>query len=320
MNRPSKQLSNPFSTGGGGAHFEACVQAMFVTLMLTGGYLPGLPNCPIKSIKLQGRIDGFEIDDVIVHVEDTTKKVNRKLAAQIKHTVAVTKGDQVFGEVIQAAWNDFNNANLFDKWKDTIALITGPLSATDTNDVAWLLDQARHTNSSDEFLRNVTQARFSSRKKEEKLTVLRYHLREANQGKEISNESLYSFLNCFHLFGYDLGREIGTTLSLLHSHMSQYEVNPSHIWGRIVEYVQSCNQSGGTIEHDSVPEDIREAFERRIPAEIPRKFTEKRAFSEEPDWNLFEYAPALAIANLLGGWDENNEADLEVIRRFTDKQ
>jgi hypothetical protein len=35
-----KKLSNPFSTGSGGAHFEANIQATFVTLMLSGGYAP----------------------------------------------------------------------------------------------------------------------------------------------------------------------------------------------------------------------------------------------------------------------------------------
>jgi hypothetical protein len=30
MSKNNKQLSNPFSTGGGGGHFETHVQAMFV--------------------------------------------------------------------------------------------------------------------------------------------------------------------------------------------------------------------------------------------------------------------------------------------------
>jgi hypothetical protein len=47
MNPNKKQLSNPFSTGGGGEHFEAHIQASFVVLMLTGGYAPCLPCWPI---------------------------------------------------------------------------------------------------------------------------------------------------------------------------------------------------------------------------------------------------------------------------------
>jgi len=36
MSMNEKKLSNPFSTGNGGGHFEAHVQASFVALMLTG--------------------------------------------------------------------------------------------------------------------------------------------------------------------------------------------------------------------------------------------------------------------------------------------
>ena len=69
-----KNLSNPFSTGGGGPHFEAHVQASFVALMLTGGYAPCLPCWPIAEIKLQGKIDGFDTDDLIVVVENANNK------------------------------------------------------------------------------------------------------------------------------------------------------------------------------------------------------------------------------------------------------
>jgi hypothetical protein len=37
-----KKLSNPFSTGNGGAAFENKIQTAFVTLMLSGGYAPVL--------------------------------------------------------------------------------------------------------------------------------------------------------------------------------------------------------------------------------------------------------------------------------------
>ena len=69
MTRSDKQLSNPFSTGGGGVHFEAHVQASFVVLMLTGGFAPCMPNWPISKIKLQGKFAGYDTDDLIVFVE-----------------------------------------------------------------------------------------------------------------------------------------------------------------------------------------------------------------------------------------------------------
>ena len=69
-----KILSNPFSTGGGGIHFEAHVQASYVALMLTGGHAPCLPCWPITEIKLQGKIDGFDTDDLVVIVENSSSK------------------------------------------------------------------------------------------------------------------------------------------------------------------------------------------------------------------------------------------------------
>jgi len=73
-----KKLSNAFSTGGGGSHFEAHVQASFVTLMLSGGYAPCLPSWPIVEIKLQGKINGFETDDLIVFVKRPMNTDQRK--------------------------------------------------------------------------------------------------------------------------------------------------------------------------------------------------------------------------------------------------
>ena len=38
------------------------------------------------------------------------------------------------------------------------------------------------------------------------------------------------------------------------------------------------------------------------------------------DWNQHEYASELAIANLLGGWNELNEADLEIVRQLVNEE
>src|SRR5690606_27202677 len=194
-----KKLSNPFSTGGGGGHFEAHVQASFLALMLSGGHAPCLPCWPIVEIKLQGKVDGFDTDDLIVVVENPNNKERRKLLGQVKHSIAITQKSPLFGEVMQAAWNDFNNPNVFVRGKDIIGLITGPLSATDAHNVQWLLNQAKHTKNSAEFFRNVQQANFSPAKSTEKLAVFQHHLRVANGGTDVTRQELYDFLNHFHL-------------------------------------------------------------------------------------------------------------------------
>ena len=312
----SKKLSNPFSTGGGGPHFEAHVQASFVTLMLTGGHAPCLPCWPISEIKLQGKIDGYDTDDLVVVVENPSSLERRKLLGQVKHSIAITQSSVSFREVIQAAWNDFNNPKVFTRNKDIIALITGPLSSTDAHNVQWLLNQARHTKNVDEFFRHVQQSNFSPSKSTEKLDVIRHQLSAANDGNEVTRDKLYNFLNHFHLLGYDLGNEFGVVLSLLHSHIAQFQQqHPQRIWSQVVDFVQIWNQDAGTITPGKLPEDLLEAFKQKAVAEMPEEF---KATQEKPltDWVQHPDATYLALAVLIGAWNEKSQCDLDTITQL----
>ncbi len=321
MNSPGKQLSNPFSSGGGGGHFEAHVQASFVVLMLTGGFAPCLPNWPIRKIKLQGKFAGYDTDDLIIFVKNPGGDQERKILAQIKHSISITENDKVFAEVIQAAWNDFNNDSLFSRGKDVIALITGPLSATDINDVRTILEWARHAENASEFFKKVGLTNFSSQRKQNKLQAFRTNLTKANGDKPVSDETLFEFLKHFHLLGYDLDLRAGVTLSLLHSLIGQYSQGNVHsLWAQLVDEVQSANKNAGTISPDSLPEDLRRAFTRPSYAVIPDELSTAPSSPEAPpNWNQLSYASDLAIANLLGSWDENNEDDLEIVSQLINK-
>jgi len=321
MNSSGKQLSNPFSSGGGGGHFEAHVQASFVVLMLTGGFAPCLPNWPIRKIKLQGKFAGYDTDDLIIFVEDPGGDQKRKILGQIKHSISITENDKVFAEVIQAAWNDFNNDSLFSRGKDVIALITGPLSATDINDVRTILEWARHAENANEFFNKVELTHFSNERKQNKLQALRTNLTKANSGNPVSDEILFDFLKHFHLLGYDLDLKAGVTLSLLHSLIGQYsQENVQSLWAQLVDEVQSANKNAGTISSESLSEDLRTVFSQRIYEVIPKELTSDQLPSATPDWNQLVYASDLAVTNLIGSWNENNEADLEVVCQLINKE
>ncbi len=309
----NKKLSNSYSTGNRGAHFEAHVQALFVVLMLTGGRAPCFPRWPIAKVKLQGKIDGYEIDDLVVFVENPTNKEQRKLLGQIKSSIAITQGDTPFKDVIQAAWNDFNNPKVFTKNKDVIALITGSLSATDQRNVQWLLEHARDTESVDEFCRHVHGTNFSPSKSATKLEVIKYHLKEANGGKKVVRDDLYNFLNHFYILSYDLGSEHGTSLSLLHSHICQFQPHdPQFVWGRIVDIVQNRNQNAGTITPENLPEDLLDAFKPKLIKEIS---DEIKAVKIKPttDWTQHPDATYFALAGMIGTWDERTQCDIDII-------
>ena len=314
----SKEVSSPLATGGGGFHFEACVQASFVALMLTRGHAPCLPCWPIVEIKPQAKIDGFNTDDLIVSVEEPTTRERRKLLGQIKRSIAITKSNNPFKEFIQAAWNDFNNSGIFKKNEDIVALITGPLNAVDTHNVLWLLDQARHTKDANEFFTHVRKAKFSPPKSTEKLDIIRCHLKAASQEREIRNETLYDFLKHFHLLSYDLDREHGVVLSLLHSHISQFHQQyPQWVWSRIINTVGTWNYNAGTITRDNLPEDLLEVFKPKSVVEMPEEF---KIPQEIPRTNWVQPSDEtyLALVTLIGSWNENSQSDRDVITQFLD--
>ena len=185
-----------------------------------------------------------------------------RLFVQAKHEISITAKDTTFAKVIQCAWNDFNDVSLsFNHSTDAIALITGLLSATDINDVRTILEWARHTENEEEFFTKINTAYFSSNAKRKKLEAFKTHLKTANGEMDVSDVQLWKFLKAFHLIGYDLDTESGSTLSLLHSLIAQY-VNESapFLWARIVDAVQVANQNAGTITLETLPEDIRNAF------------------------------------------------------------
>jgi len=260
MPEPAKQQSNPFSTGGGGVNFETRVQAAFTVLMLSGRLAPCIPLFPIIKIKLQGHYAGFNTDDFIVFSKQPETEKEARLLAQIKHDISITARDKTFAEVIQSTWNDFNDEG-FNPNTDALALITGPLSATDVNDVRPILEWARHAENEEEFFTKINTANFSSDAKRKKLEAFKTHLKTANSETDVSDKQLWEFLKVFHLIGYDLDTESGSTLSLLHSLIAQYanEAAPS-LWARIVDAVQVANQNAGTITLETLPEDIRTAF------------------------------------------------------------
>ena len=273
MTSKRKQLSNAFSTGGGGPHFEAHVQASYVTLMLTGGFAPCLPCWPINEIKLQGKVDGFDTDDLIVFVQAPNGGEIRKLLGQVKHGLQIGDNER-FRVVIQAAWDDYCDPRVFTKGKDIIAAISDGLSTAELAAVQSVLGEAQHP-LTEEFIRRVNLARYNSKTIRDVLTIFRETLKKANNGQCLSDAELHYFLRHFRLLGYDLGKEEGVVLSLLHSHISQRsDRSPKDLWGRIVDFVQSCSQKAIPITRKSLPEDLLEAFTRPVIESILLKSPE----------------------------------------------
>ena len=299
-----KQLSNPYSTGSGGAFFESRVQAALASLMLSKGVCPCLPSWQIYKVKLQGKYSGFATDDVIVFAKDEQSNREAKLIAQIKHAPAITKSDLQFTKVIQSAWTDFKNPTVFTYGYDALALITGPLTSSDTYDVRDILEMARTSQDSTDFFYKIKLANFSSSGKQDKLEIFQHHLTNANNGVTPDEETTWKFLRSFHLLGYDLDIKAGVSLSLLHSLIGVASPdNAETVWLKILNEVQSWNTRAGVLTLKSLPKELLDHFRVIVPPQLP----------VVPPTPIRE----TIAAALIGAWDENSPGDRASIEAFT---
>jgi hypothetical protein len=318
LSASKKQLSNAFSTGGGGSNFETRVQAAFVTLMLCGGVSPAMPPWPISKIKLQGKHAGFETDDFIAFVVPPGGGPEHKLLAQIKHSLAITENDATFRDVIAAAWLDFNNSKVFQRQYDQFALITGPLSALDIDATRWVLEHARHSENSKDFFEKIALGKFVSEAQKRKLRAFQEQLKNAN-GVDVPADECWQFLKCFHLLGYDLDIQAGVTLSLLHSMVGQFAGDQAKFaWLSVLDAVQVANQNAGTITQDTLSPEVVKLFAPKVLHQQPSALKTHDASASAPLVVAVPAMPALhpevyVVAALLGEWDEANEADCRLV-------
>ena len=312
----NSQLASPASTGGAGPRFETQIQALFVTMMLTRGRLPYLPGCSIVEIRLQQKIDGFHTDDLIVIARKDDTGEERRLLAQVTRSVDITKSSRKFANAIKNAWTDFQNSGQFRQGKDQIGLITGPLSKTDIRNVLWLLNHAKSQNRSENFFRNVRKTKFSSAAKIKKLEVFQHHIKNANEGEPVPEGEIFRFLRHFNILGYDLDEEDGVVLPLLLSHITQSTKQaPEPVWASIVVFVQDRNQHAGIITPQALPDSIKAIFQPKDIAKIPERSPQHDSKNPEPNWTD-DQKTELALANLIGAWDGQNDEDITSIRRI----
>ncbi len=312
-----KQLSNSFSTGGEGSNFENHVQASFLILMMSGCFAPCLPTYPIEKIKLQGKMDGYETDDFIVWVKEPIRNTSFKLLSQVKRTIAVTNSNVAFSDSIIAAWKDFNNSEKFNKNCDSIAIITGALSATDIKNVLWILEHARASENEVDFHNRMELEYFNAPKAKEKLEVFKYHIAKSNKGVKPSEGELHQFLKRLWILQYDLGNEEGVALSLLHSIIAffnnDYKIIRA-IFARAVQIVQIGNKSSAVIKKEDLPPDFIEYFDKKKTITQPKSIiTQDEIISENVDYTELVKINEVGLLNFIGYWDEHYEADIKVV-------
>ena len=262
MSKGIKQQSNPFSTGGGGVNFETRVQAAFALSLLTKSCVPCLSqDMRARELKFQNKYDGVNTDDFVLVASDKASNKSQ-IFAQIKHQITISESaESMFAEVMNSAWKDFKNTD-FNIENDSIALITGPLPKLDVNNALPILEWAKYSSSSADFIKKSKTKGFTSEEKVKKLNIFRAQLSNANEGNEITDDELWCFLKSFQIISFDLDAKSSVVANLLCSLIKCYsEESPSLVFSKLITCVQDFNQNAGVLTQDNAPEDVKLLFE-----------------------------------------------------------
>jgi len=196
-------LSNPFSTGGGGVTFEQLVGASYLVSLLVGEIPRGVDGGTIKEVSFQHRWQGCLLDDIVV--TSTDGDTERKLALQVKEDLTFSESDSTFTRVMDDCWKTFNSSLgwEFNQETDRLGIGLGVYQTKVDKHLRHLLEWARTSKDSSEFLEMVSISIFSSDQKRKYLKIIR-NLLSKSKGDEVTDDEIWKFLRCLVVIHFDL--------------------------------------------------------------------------------------------------------------------
>ncbi len=247
-NEHRAEISNPFSTGGGGVNYEVDVQTYFVASMILGWKIMNLKADKVEKIKLQGRYEGYDTDDCIIFGDN-----GNKMLCQIKHSISINNSDGVFKDVIKAAWNDFNNTKLFNINNDCINIIVSGLSKVDIESLKTINAWANSCENEKEFVNKIYMNNFSSKEKKQKFEIIQNHLKQEKE--DVTEKEIWQFLKVFSIDVLDLDTP---NTFIKSSYMSALEnlVEEENLGNKLYCYVKNKNQNAGTVLLSEIKKDL----------------------------------------------------------------
>jgi hypothetical protein len=267
----SSSIASVISTGAGGTVFEHHIGASFLSLLLTGGFLPLFPQAVPSKVNFQAKRLGWNTDDLVIEGADSSGQ-RRILAAQVKRTFSVSLNDSDCRKTLLAAWNDFNNSALFNSSCDALILIVHLGTNRLLGDFKWLLDQARASSSVDDFMHRRSGEGLLNKKSKTDCETVQMILEEET-GYSISDQELWKFLCTFHVVSYDLSCQSSKDESWVRSMLALVvtdghpESSASATWSELINLSALAAANGYSFERDNLPDTMLARHRRVAPSE-----------------------------------------------------
>lgn len=240
-----------FQKGGGGTNFEQSIETAFLTTLIIRGNVPCVPSSELVEVAFQVTNRGYQTDDLLAIAKSL--KGEHRILIQAKHDISFTVGNDIFKEVINSFWKDFNNSSIFDKTKDKLIIAKNGLTKDERNHLKSLFNWALNHATATDFISEVNRIKA----KKERLDVFRKVLQEANSNTALSDEEIWAFLKCVDVLEYDFLNEgsidLAYFLNLIKlSKNKNSTATDKDIWDSIFSYVAILNKDGGSATLDCI--------------------------------------------------------------------
>ncbi len=251
--------TSPVSTGGGGTFFEQHVDALFLALLLVHAPLPILKDCQVEEVHLQAEHLGWKTDDVLV-VAIRPDGVLRRLATQVKRQFKISEKDETCRKAFGDFWADFKGTE-FDPAMDRFALVTLRGTNVLLDGFNSLLDCARASADTADFMRRLDVDGFLSKNARGYTTTIRRILEDADEAP--TDEQFWRFLSVLHVVSFDLNTASAQNEAWIKALLAATAnrgdplVAAEASWRELVELVGTGMPSAASYRYAGLPESLR---------------------------------------------------------------
>lgn len=254
-------MPSPYSTGGGGTHFEARVVATYLAATVCEAPARGVPGNYVAEIRTQRASFDEPLDDIIA-IGRSDDGMCGTLFLQIKSKLAFTAKDREWVSVLSQAWETFNGD--FDQSVDRLGVALGVYSAKADQHYQSVLSWATHSADGADFAKRIQRKDFSSSEKRQFVDAVREVLSSCAE-RAISDDELWRFLKRFVIIHFDLGLETGSrdeelVEDRIRNFLPTADRDKAHsIWDHLVTKAGRLIPTGGSASHETLSSQLREA-------------------------------------------------------------
>lgn len=248
---PAKKDTSPRASGPAGPQFEAKVAVHYALALLARTEAFGLPGAIVECVEFQRGSQGYRLDDIIIKGQ-TRSNEERCLEIQAKRSIAFTKSDDNFSEIVQGivAGHDVDTNRMF------AVAIERTSQAIETG-VQEALELARATTTAESFYRLLRMPGRGNTYMHRFVDAFGKHLSDNGITDE---ETLFQLLKRFVVLVFDYARP--NSIAEHHDRMrSQHlasNTQSSDLYDALLGLVLRLDAIGGETDYPHMTDQLRD--------------------------------------------------------------